>query len=384
MRSMQRSGILFVAIVALACEGELSSGPRDDAGALVPTDGGPREDDGSTGLDAGPGTDRDGGPSPLDAGPTPVDSGPADPCATVTCGANARCDPATRACVCDPGFTMSGASCVAIPPGDPAGRTASEVCTQWRDGHVENASDPWNEVAGDMCAPGTLTAEAIDDTLRRVNLFRWMVGLDPVGGDPAQHPDDQACAVLMSVNGMLDHTPPTSWTCWSSAASQGAGSSNLALGVGSPGDAIDLYMDDSGVASLGHRRWVLNGPLGRVGIGFAGNAQCLGVFDMSGASDRDWTAWPNPGPVPLAAIDPIWSFHSNRMSMGSATVTVVRVGDGATLPVTVTHPPDGYGPSTVAYRPMGWSPAVGERYRITIDGVSGGPISYETEPVTCP
>jgi hypothetical protein len=225
--------------------------------------------------------------------------------------------------------------------------------------------------------------EAIDDTLRRINVYRWLVGLAPVVDDPRQHPADQACALMMYVNRRLDHMPPMSWACWSMEGFQGARTSNLAIGVGSAAQAIDLYMDDSGVPSLGHRRWVLNGPLGRVGIGFAGNAQCLGVFDGSGSSDRLWTAWPNPGPFPIDAVRGLWSFHSNRISMRSATVAVVRVGDGATLPVSVDHPPDGFGPSTVSFQPMGWGPRVGERYRITIDGISGGPITYEVEPVSC-
>lgn len=378
---------LFVLVLGMAifagCQGTLSSADLADSGRVPALDGGPASD-------GGPVIDRDSGP-PVDAGPviatdggpTPIDGGPTDPCATVTCGANSRCEPATRTCVCTEGFLDTAGACVAIPPGDPAGRAATDVCAQWSAGHVERSSDPWTEVAGDMCGAGSMPADAIDDTLRRINMFRWMVGLEPITDDPGQHPNDQACALMMTRNGSLSHAPPMSWTCYSAGGAAGAGSSNLALGVGSPGGAIDLYMDDSGVPSLGHRRWVLNGPLGRVGIGFAGNAQCLGVFDMSGSSDRQWTSWPNPGPIPSEALRGSWSFHSNRIAMGGATVTVVRVGDGMMLPVTVGHPPDGYGPSTVSWDPMGWSPAVGQRYRVTIDGIAGGPITYEVEPVSC-
>lgn len=378
--------ILAVAAVVVAgCDGTLS-------GATMP------------GLDAGPGDRRDagsigdrdataplvdaavpvtdGGEGDVDA-TTPIDSGPTDPCATVRCGANQRCEPATGACVCVEGFVLMGTSCVALPPGDPAGRTATAVCAEWAAGHVENSSDPWTEVPGDRCGAGTMPRDAIDDTLRRVSMFRWLVGLPPVTDDPAQHPADQACAVMMYRNGALSHSPPMSWDCWTMAGATGASRSNLALGTSTPGGAIDLYMDDSGVPSLGHRRWILNGPLGRVGIGFAGNAQCLGVFDSSASSDRMWTAWPNPGPVPSAAIRGEWSFHSNRIAMGSATVSVMRVGDGMTLPVSVGHPPDGYGPSTVSWQPMGWSAVVGQRYRITIGGIAGGAITYEVEPVSC-
>ncbi|UJR80819.1 CAP domain-containing protein [Sandaracinus amylolyticus] len=372
----RRSGALLLAIATLlGCDGTLSGG--DPPRVEPDVDGGP-----------GPRTDaataREDGGTIVDTGVAMPDGGTPDPCLTVRCGANARCEPTTGTCVCTPGFLDSGGGvCTAIPAGDPAGRTATEVCDAWAAGHVQNASDPWNEVPGDSCAPGSLTRDAIDDTLRRVNLFRWMVGLAPVTDDPAQHANDQACAVLMTRNGQLDHAPPMSWTCWSMAGANGAGSSNLALGVGSPGDAIDLYMDDSGVPSLGHRRWVLNGPLGRVGVGFAGNAQCLGVFDGSGSSTRAWTSWPSPGPIPREALRGDWSFHSNSISMRAASVRVVRVSDGAELEVSVDHPADGYGPSTVSFRPMGWSPAAGERYRVTIEGIDGGSITYEVAPVEC-
>src|SRR3712207_3217429 len=90
-------------------------------------------------------------------------AGPGDPCSGVSCGASARCEPATRACVCAPGFTDAGGGrCEAIPSGDPAGRTADEVCERWRAGHVENEQKPWNEVPGDACAPGSLTSAAIE------------------------------------------------------------------------------------------------------------------------------------------------------------------------------------------------------------------------------
>lgn len=236
-----------------------------------------------------------------------------------------------------------------------------------------------------MCDPGTLDAAAVDDTLRRITMFRWLVGLGPVSADPAQMARDQACALMMYRNRMLNHSPPMSWTCYSAAGAMGAGSSNLALGTRTPGDAIDLYMDDSRVPSLGHRRWVINGPLARVGIGFAGNAQCLGVFDGSGSSSRMWTAWPNPGPSPVAAAPgELWSFHSNTFGLASATMAVTRVSDGMTMAGSVEHPPNGYGPNTVAFRPSGWRPMAGQTYSVTVSGFSGGPITYQTAFVACP
>ncbi len=178
--------------------------------------------------------------------------------------------------------------------------------------------------------------------------------------------------------------PPPSWACYTPEGAAAAGRANLALGAGSPAMAIDLYMADSGVSSLGHRRWVLNDYLGRVGIGFAGRAQCLGVFDTSGRTDRTWTAYPNPGPAPIETTQHVWSFHSHRLNLSGATVRLERLGPTPQeVGVTVSHIGGGFGPpGTVAFTPAERAVA-GDRFRITIGGLDGGDIVYETEVVSC-
>lgn len=373
-------------LLAAACTGEIRRAdgtPGDgDAGPGGPEDGGPGRIDGGVTPD-GAAPPADGGPGGApDGGEGEADAGTVDPCAEVTCGTNEECDPATGACACRDGFADMGAGCVAVPPGDPAGRTEAEVCAAWRAGHVESSGTPWT-AGGTECDLGTLHADAIDDTVRRVSLFRWLAGLGAVTDDPARQSVAQHCAVLMAANGRISHTPDSSWDCYTAEGEEGAGSSNLALGVGTPAFAIDLYMRDYGTPSLGHRRWILNDPLGKVSVGFAGTAQCLGIFDSSGTSDRDWTAYPNPGPAPVETSTDLWSLHSRRLSLAGADVTVERVSDGAALPVTVSHPPEGYGPGAVAWDPNGWTPVAGERYRVTITGVSGGPIAYVVHLVSC-
>lgn len=186
---------------------------------------------------------------------------------------------------------------------------------------------------------------------------------------------------MMDANGALSHMPPTSWACYTAEGAAGAGSSNIALGVSAAADTIDLYVGDNGTASLGHRRWVFNGPLGSVGIGQVGRGGCLGVFDSSGSTTRTWTAWPPPGPVPLDAIGgSLWSFHASGASGGS--VRVVRVSDGMDLGVTAMALPDGFGPSTVA-----WSSALArtaDTYRVTISGIPLGEVTYDVTLVSCP
>ncbi len=371
----------WLALVLLGCTGTLSS--RADGGRGE-QDGGSTRDAGTVVGDASSG---DGGVvvDVLDAA-LGVDAGPPDPCAGVSCPANAACDARTRVCVCRPGFIDEGSACVAPPPGDPATRSEAEVCEAWRAGHVENARQAWSGEGA--CGPGAMPPEAIDDTLRRINLFRWLAGLPPVTDRPEEHLAQMECAVMMSANGSLSHSPPMRWNCYTAAGAGAAGRSNIALGYGTPGAAIDGYMLDRSTPSLGHRRWILNPPLGRVGIGFASPSrpgQCLSVFDRSGpGSDRSWTAYPNPGPAPIFLAEGEWSFQAHGVSLsGGSTAIVVRVSDGMELPVTTRQTGGGGPPNTLAIVPDGWRPAAGETYRVTITGLSVGELTYETTLVSC-
>lgn len=378
---MVRARATALSLVLAGCTGTLSVGEgAGDAGY----DSGvwllPDEDAGTPppGTDAGtppPGTDA-GPPPPVDAGPPP------GPCDGVTCMANARCEPASGDCVCNPGYTAVGGDCVALPPGDPAGRTEAEVCAQWTMGHVENSAMAWT-AGPSMCDPGTMDPVAIDDTLRRIAMFRWLAGLPPVDHDASRHSELMECAHMMSVNNALSHSPPTSWTCYTSGGASAAGRSNIALGYRTPGAAIDGYMSDRNTPSLGHRRWILGERLASVEIGFAGRGQCLGVFGGGGTSDRDWTAYPNQGPAPIQLAQYTWSFHANGFSLGSAYATVQRVSDGMDLPVDSYLTGGGGPPPTVGFTPMGWTPAAGETYRVTIHDTSMGDIVYETTLVSC-
>jgi uncharacterized protein YkwD len=357
--------LAFPLLVVAACDGSLST------------------NDGETDAAVPMGTDAFVPPNVDAFSPASPDAytPPMGACATITCGANQRCDEPTARCVCLPGFVDSGSSCTAAPPGDPSTRTTADACAIWAEAHRTTASSAWTMGATE-CDGGSMPREAVDDTLRRITGFRAMVGLGPVVDNPGLEAQQQACAVMMYRNGSLSHSPPMGWSCYTAEGSAGAGSSNLALGTSTSADTIDLYVDDHRVDSLGHRRWVLNGPIGRVGIGFAGNAGCLSVFDSSGSTSRTWISWPPPGPAPQATTGAWWSFQSTGPSIAEASVTMIRVRDGMDVTGTVHRVPDGYGGSSVVWEPT--DRTVGERYRVTVTSGALGEISYEVEIVTCP
>ena len=167
--------------------------------------------------------------------------------------------------------------------------------------------------------------------------------------------------------------------------------SNIAWGNG-PADSIDQFIEDMGNATtMGHRRWIVNPPLGPVGIGYwegggmYNSAECLAIFGSSGGGPNPaWVAVPNPGFVPMPIPTWEWTFHSALGGTANATITVVRASDNTNLAVTRTTLSQGYGQDAMSWAPMGWTPAANETYKVTIAGLTGGNVSYAVHPINCP
>lgn len=283
--------------------------------------------------------------------------------------------------------------CVPADPNDPAQRAAADVCTRYAADHVITDAHPFTS-GGTDCAPGTLSAGGKADTMKRINGYRWLVGLGPTTESTSLDATDQLCANLESwwdfSSADSPHAPPATTKCYTAMGASGAGMSNIAWGNG-PADSIDQFIEDDGNATtLGHRRWIVNPPLGPVGIGYwegggmYNSAECLAVFGMSGTSNvPTWVAVPNPGPVPLAITKWTWSFSSSLGGTASANIAIVRKSDGMTLAVTRMTLLQGYGQDTISWLPSGWVPAVNETYVVTVSGLTGGDVSYAVKPVTC-
>ena len=310
------------------------------------------------------------------------------------CGVNASCEAATTTCQCNVGFLLQGGSCQPAPLGHPSTRTQADVCGRWTAGHVVTEPDPLVATGAD-CDAGTLKPAAIADTLARINMFRWLVGLEPTTSDAISNASAQLCANLEAWwdfgLGGSPHTPPSSSKCYTSAGAAIAGESNIVWGPGNPADAIDVFVRDPGNDStLGQRRWMLNPPLGPVGIGYwqtggqYGNAECVRVFGGSGPSQtQPWTSVPNAGFAPIETTQWAWSFHSSVAGTTSATVAMRRVDDDTPLPVILEPLLSGSGQDAVGWVPDGWQTESGKTYRVTVSGLAGGDVVYDVRPVTC-
>ena len=244
------------------------------------------------------------------------------------------------------------------------------------------------------CDPGDTTPAYRAAVLQRVNYFRAMAGVpDWITFSDAYNRKAQAAALMMAVNGKLDHAPATDWICYSADGADGAGHSNLGSGTGWA--QVDSYMRDAGASNYfaGHRRWILYAPTRQMGTGDvpAGDGQyganALWVIDANTVSPRPATrypyvAWPPPGFVPYPVMYARWSFSYPGADFSNATVTMTAASGAVAVAVEAIK--DGYGDNTLVWIPLGMAdgdvwpkPLADTKYTVTVRNVVVGPVIWE-------
>lgn len=265
----------------------------------------------------------------------------------------------------------------------------------YRQEYLTSAGTPfsWSGDRG-ACDPGDTTPAYRAAVLRRVNYFRAMAGVpDWITFSDAYNRKAQAAALMMAVNGKLDHAPTTDWVCYSVDGAEGASHSNLGSGMG--WEQVDGYMRDAGASNYfaGHRRWILFASTREMGTGDvpAGDGQsganALWVIDANAVSPRPATrypyvAWPPPGFVPYPVMFARWSFSYPGADFSNATVMMASAsGD---VPVAVEAIKGGYGDNTLVWIPLGmadgevWpTPQADTKYTVTVRNVVVGPVIWE-------
>jgi hypothetical protein len=248
------------------------------------------------------------------------------------------------------------------------------------------------------CTVGTESQASLDATLDAVNTLRSFAGLQPVTFDPTFNHDALAAALMMKAANALSHTPGPDWPCYSDEGALGAGTSNLYLGL-SGANAMVGYVDDSGIGTLGHRRWVIDPGATVFGSGSTGTTNALKVFgDGPTAAVPDGTevSWPPAGYVPWDWVFGTWSLalggdiDFDQFNVDSAQVQVTM--DGQALAVkNVQTLDDGYGSG----RTFSWDVSlpdsatdVDHELKVTIDGITKNgapfPVSYTVKAIHVP
>jgi len=149
-------------------------------------------------------------------------------------------------------------------------RSKSEVCARLAADYPARATACWQPGSG-ACDGGTHPSSAIEDALRRWNLYRWLSRLQPVTASAEGNAKAQACAIIQATQGELSHYPPAAGNCATPLGVEASAESSLANSE-TAAEATDVFIHDPGDAnrfSLGHRRWLLLPLLREVGVGVA-------------------------------------------------------------------------------------------------------------------
>ncbi len=257
-------------------------------------------------------------------------------------------------------------------------RTSEGIPIDWTGSHAD-------------CDAGETSASFREAVQLRINYFRAMAGVPgTIQLSEEYNRKAQQAALMMSVNGQLNHSPPPSWLCYTAEGAEAAGSSNLFLGVYGP-TAIAGYMEDPGDGNYfaGHRRLILYPQTLQMGTGDIPNSgsywssNALWVFDENMWNPRpqtreEYVAWPPPGYVPYQVVFPKWSFaYADADFLGSV---VTMSSGGQNIPVALQPVVNGYGENTLVWVPeisLGAPPPGDTAYEVTVIGVKINGVSHD-------
>ena len=230
---------------------------------------------------------------------------------------------------------------------------------------------------------GSLTMEKQENALAFVNAVRYIAGLSSdVELNENYETCAQAAALLNRINHKLTHYPECPEGIDDGlydTGKLGASSSNLAVGTSDLRETIKLFMDDIGVSTLGHRRWILYPALQNTGFGMVESYSSMYVIDnfsTANAKLNPGVVWPAQNmPLELWNTGNLWSASFGRqLNVESVTVdisknngqkswSITSSGGDGTLAISNSN----YGqPGCVMFKPDSPSYKNGDTYHITI------------------
>ena len=242
---------------------------------------------------------------------------------------------------------------------------------------------------------GSLSKATKQSAVKMLNNIRYIAGLNSnVKINESYCKLAQAATLANAANHALSHYPSKpagmSESLYSLCA-KGASSSNLAWGYGNLNSALlDGWMDDGDAGNIdrvGHRRWVLNPSMKKVGFGQTDTFTAMYAFDSGRKGKETNIFWPAQT-MPLEYFgDRIpWSVSTGQvLSESKIKVVMTRKSDkhkwtfSSTSKSGYFHVDNaGYGlPGCIIFRPDGISYKDGDVFHIEITGVPNGDIAYD-------
>jgi hypothetical protein len=254
------------------------------------------------------------------------------------------------------------------------------------------------------CNPGSLKDIIRQEFLARINALRALHNLPAVTYSSTENAQMDQSSLMQALARTLSHTPPTTWTCYTSLGSQGAGSGNLigGWGTGLPwsteDDKLAGWMNERYSVSIGHRRWILDPFLGKISYGrvsvqdssgFRSDAATMKVFGFAvdpplPSNVPSFVAYPYGdypvryfGPTDILSFSAIVNSTSRYANSGVsfANATIRVTGPNGDLTITNQAADNvGYGiPNSVQWQVTGLQQNV--TYTVRITGVTGSSTS---------
>lgn len=257
----------------------------------------------------------------------------------------------------------------------------------------------------DPFSAGQLSEETITQATGLLNLYRYVAGLDASVIPNAEYGEQsQAAALLMAADEDMSHgglaRPEGMSDELYELGSAGCARSNIAAGYFTLQDAIMGWVDDSSsnnIASVGHRRWILNPVMGQTGFGAVSAAasayrsmySAMYAFDSSNSeATQTMVAWPAQNtPVELVGVETPWSISFDSMVDETSVHVQVKSlssgkvwnfsSDSADGDFYVSNAYYGSLAGCVVFRPSGIDVSDGQSYEVTVTGVDT-PVQYRT------
>lgn len=204
------------------------------------------------------------------------------------------------------------------------------------------------------CNAGQVPEGTMDKIFMRIEYFRKATGLNNIiSENETKSEKAQQAALMMKSNGTLDHFPPESWKCYTTAGKDGAGNSLLTQTRNA--EAVDSYMRDAGAANgpVGHRRWLLWPKLQELGVGNTDNTNAIWVLGNAGTSPADapeFISWPPKGYAPKQLAYPRWSFSIADADFTGTSITMKNENNEA-VAITIEALDNAYGDRTIVWVP---------------------------------
>jgi uncharacterized protein YkwD len=235
---------------------------------------------------------------------------------------------------------------------DTTNRTDAQIQSRWQQLQPTYTGSPYTVSPSTHApyAPGAVAAGFTRDGLNALNYCRFLAGLpDDVALDSTYDNLAQHGAVLLAASA-FSHTPskPADMDqAFYNLGEKATSSSNIGVGhLNLPSFMFECMADadTSNIGALGHRRWILDPPLAKTGLGYADQRSDAYVLDFSRTTAVSYDAikWPCAGafPAEMFSADTPWSVTFNPTlynvsPTGSAyRVTLKREGDGRTWSFT--------------------------------------------------